>query len=180
MRTLVDQLSQYAAYHRDARNVATHFIGIPMIVVAVAMLLSRPAWAGVLPGGIALSPALVAVVVTTLYYLVLDRPFGLAMGVLLALALWAGQWAAEQSTAVWLAWGLGLFVLGWAIQFVGHVFEGRKPAFVDDLMGLIIGPLFLVAEAAFAAGLRREVAHAVEARLGAAPPNGRRGTPAAA
>ena len=167
MRNLVDQLSQYAAYHRDARNVATHFVGIPMIVVAVAMLLSRPAWPGLLPGGIVMSPALVAVLATTLYYLVLDRPFGLVMGVLLALSLWAGQWAAAQSTAVWLAWGLGLFVLGWAIQFVGHIFEGRKPAFVDDIMGLIIGPLFVVAEFGFLLGLRREVEAVIESRAGA-------------
>ena len=179
MRTLVDQLSQYAAYHRDARNVATHFVGIPMIVVAVAVLLSRPALGGLLPGGVALSPALLVVLATTLYYMKLDGRFGVVMGVLLALSLWAGQWLAAQRTGVWLGWGLGLFVLGWVIQFIGHVFEGRKPAFVDDLMGLVIGPLFLVAEAAFAAGLRPEVHQQVLARLGAAEGQ-RRGTPAAA
>jgi uncharacterized membrane protein YGL010W len=43
MKSLVDHLSQYAAYHRDPRNIASHFIGIPLIVVAVAVLLSRPA-----------------------------------------------------------------------------------------------------------------------------------------
>jgi uncharacterized membrane protein YGL010W len=42
MKSLVDHLSQYAAYHRDPRNIASHFIGIPLIVVAVAVLLSRP------------------------------------------------------------------------------------------------------------------------------------------
>ena len=31
MKTLIDHLSNYAAYHRDTRNVVTHFIGIPMI-----------------------------------------------------------------------------------------------------------------------------------------------------
>ena len=44
MKSLVDHLSQYAAYHRDPRNIASHFIGIPLIVVAVAVLLSRPEW----------------------------------------------------------------------------------------------------------------------------------------
>ena len=43
MKTLVDQLAQYADYHRDRRNIATHFVGIPMIVLAVQVLLSRPA-----------------------------------------------------------------------------------------------------------------------------------------
>ncbi|MFG0398253.1 Mpo1-like protein, partial [Pseudomonas sp. zjy_11] len=44
MKTLVDHLSQYANYHRDPRNIFTHFIGIPMIVLAVTILLSRPGW----------------------------------------------------------------------------------------------------------------------------------------
>jgi uncharacterized membrane protein YGL010W len=44
-------------------------------------------------------------------------------------------------------------VVGWVIQFVGHYYEGRKPAFVDDITGLIIGPLFVVAEAAFLMGM---------------------------
>ena len=179
MRSLVDQLSQYAAYHRDARNMATHFVGIPMIVVAVATLLSRPALGELLPG-VVMSPALAVVLATTLYYLKLDLRFGAVMGLLLGLSLWAGQWAAAQGTGVWLGWGLGLFVVGWVIQFIGHIFEGRKPAFVDDIMGLIIGPLFLVAEAAFAAGLRPEVHQQVVARLGAAASGADRGTPAAA
>ena len=53
MKSLVDHLSQYAAYHRDPRNIASHFIGIPLIVVAVAVLLSRPEWAA---GGVWISP----------------------------------------------------------------------------------------------------------------------------
>lgn len=50
MRTLTQQLTQYAAYHRDRRNIATHFIGIPLIVLALGVLSSRPAFAvGALP-----------------------------------------------------------------------------------------------------------------------------------
>ena len=43
MKTLVDQLAQYADYHRDRRNIATHFVGIPVSVLALQVLLSRPA-----------------------------------------------------------------------------------------------------------------------------------------
>ena len=43
MKTLTDQLANYAAYHRDTRNILTHLFGIPMIVLAVAVLLSPPA-----------------------------------------------------------------------------------------------------------------------------------------
>ncbi|WP_459206571.1 Mpo1 family 2-hydroxy fatty acid dioxygenase [Pseudomonas sp. MLB6B] len=163
MKTLVDHLSQYAGYHRDRRNLFSHFLGIPLIVLAVAILLSRP---GVSAAGLWLSPALLAVLGAALFYLRLDRRFGLAMSVLLGLCLWAGQALARQRTGLWLGSGVGLFVLGWAIQFVGHYFEGRKPAFVDDLSGLIVGPLFVVAEVAFMLGWRREVQHAVEAVAG--------------
>ena len=163
MKTLVDQLSQYGAYHRDTRNLTTHLVGIPMIVVSVTTLLARPGFEW---GSIALSPAAVVALAATIFYLALDLRFGIAMGALLALSVALGQWLAGFGTATWLASGIGLFVVGWIIQFVGHHYEGRKPAFVDDLVGLTIGPLFIVAEVAFMMGLRREVEREIEARVG--------------
>jgi uncharacterized membrane protein YGL010W len=165
MKTLEDQLAQYAAYHRDSRNVITHMVGIPLIVVAVATLLSRPAL-GIAP--LVLSPAVLAGMIAAIFYLRLDARFGIAMTLLLALSIWAGQVLAAQSTVLWLACGLGMFIVGWVVQFVGHYYEGRKPAFMDDLMGLAIGPLFIVAELGFLLGLRRDVRRAMEERVGGA------------
>ncbi|TBU96914.1 DUF962 domain-containing protein [Phytopseudomonas dryadis] len=163
MKTLVDHLAQYAAYHRDRRNIATHFIGIPMIVLAVAVLLSRP---GLPVAGVWLSPATLVTLAAVCFYLRLDLRFGLVMTLLLGLALWIGALLAMGGTALWLSAGLGLFVVGWIIQFIGHFYEGRKPAFVDDIMGLMVGPLFVIAEAAFLLGLRHEVELAVVQRAG--------------
>ena len=134
-----------------------------MIVVAVAVLLARPAlqWQGW-----TLSPALAVATLCTLYYLRLDLRYGIVMGALLALSVAVAHQLGAMDTVTWLSFGVGLFVLGWVIQFVGHVFEGRKPAFVDDLIGLVIGPLFVVAEVGFALGLRREVMQAIEATCG--------------
>ncbi len=168
MKNLVDHLSQYAAYHRDIRNIISHFIGIPLIVVAVAVLLSRPGWTSWTLGGIWLSPALLVSLACTIFYLRLDRPFGALMGVLFALCLWVGASLVQRGTMIWLFAGVGLFVVGWVIQFVGHYYEGRKPAFVDDVTGLIIGPLFVVAEAAFLLGMRKRLQHDIEARVGKA------------
>jgi uncharacterized membrane protein YGL010W len=164
MKTLTDQLSQYAAYHRDRRNILTHFVGIPMIVMAVAVLLARPVFAQW--GVVALSPATLVTLASVLYYLRLDLRLGVVMAALMALCLWFAQAVAAQPTATWLVVGIGLFVVGWVIQFIGHYYEGRKPAFVDDITGLIIGPLFVVAEAGFLLGLRRELHHDIEARVG--------------
>lgn len=39
-----------------------------------------------------------------------------------------------------LAWlALGLFVFGWALQFIGHAFEGKPPEFLKDWRFLLVG-----------------------------------------
>jgi uncharacterized membrane protein YGL010W len=41
----------------------------------------------------------------------------------------------------------GLFVGGWALQYVGHyVFEKNDPAFYGDLYYLLVGPVWVAAE----------------------------------
>lgn len=163
MSPLIAQLSKYATYHRDSRNIQTHFVGIPLIVLSVFVLLSKPS-VSVL--GLMLTPAIVVFVVSSIYYISLNLIYGVVMtfahGILLTLA----DNISLNSTVVWLSWGIGLFVVGWIIQFVGHYYEGRKPAFVDDLMGLAIGPLFVVAEAGFLLGLGKKVEREVEAIAG--------------
>lgn len=88
------------------------------------------------------------------------------MSMLLAVCLWIAMHCTQLPTGAWLTWGLGSFVVGWIIQFIDHYYEGRKPAFVDDIMGLAIGPLFVVAELAFLFGLRKSLENDIETRLG--------------
>ena len=164
MRNTTELLSQYAEYHRDRRNIATHLVGVPMIVFAVGVLLARPAFA---LGGLALSPAWLLFAVTAAWYLtrgdlVVGAAVSAVVGVLVALA----HGVAYGSTASWLAWGVGAFVVGWIIQFVGHYYEGRKPAFVDDLIGLLVGPMFVAAEAMFALGWNPVLLGEIEAKAG--------------
>ena len=159
MKTIVEHLAQYAAYHRNRKNVATHLIGIPMIVVGILTLLSRP----VLPMEfMIITPASIAVFLSIIFYVRLDIPLGLLMTVLLWFALATGRYFAAMPTELWLSWAIGLFVVGWVFQFIGHYFEGRKPAFVDDIMGLAVGPLFVVTEVVFMLGLRKELKADVE------------------
>lgn len=166
MKSLADQLANYAAYHRDRRNIALHFVGIPLIVLAVEILLSR---AAIAIGPISATPAMIVSAIAALYYLRLDPRLGLLMAVLLALGAWLGVAIAAQANPVWLGAGIGLFVIGWAIQFVGHIYEGRKPAFLDDVIGLAIGPLFVVAEALFLLGLRPDLKDALTAKADRRP-----------
>ncbi|MDT7525815.1 DUF962 domain-containing protein [Pseudidiomarina sp. GXY010] len=162
MKTITDHLAGYAAYHRDRRNIYTHLVGIPMIVIAIEILLSRPS--GIILG-VPLSPAILVSALAALFYLKLDVFLGILMTLLLGLAVWLGSHVALLPTSAWLSWGIGLFVIGWVFQFIGHYYEGRKPAFVDDIMGLAIGPLFVVAEVVFMLGLKKPLHQAIEARF---------------
>jgi len=154
MKTLVQHLAQYASYHRNTRNVITHIVGIPIIVVSVAALLARLTLE---VNGVTLSAAMVMAAASILFYLRLDIGLGLIMAVLMSGSVMVGTDIAALPITQWLAISVGSFVAGWIIQFIGHYFEGRKPAFVDDLSGLAIGPLFVTVEVLFMLGLRRDL-----------------------
>jgi uncharacterized membrane protein YGL010W len=164
MRPAVDLLSQYALYHRDRRNIVSHFIGVPMIVFAVGVLLARPAFA---VEGTLLTPAWLVFAPIAAWYLTRGNlMLGVAVSLEVAALLWLGQMAAAGSVASWLAWGIGFFVVGWIIQFVGHWYEGKKPAFVDDLAGLLVGPMFVSAEGMFMLGWNKPLLKEIERRVG--------------
>jgi uncharacterized membrane protein YGL010W len=164
MRAATDLLSQYAQYHRDRRNIASHFVGVPMIVFAVGVLLAKP---GFVLGGLMLSPAWILFALAAAWYLtrgnlVLGLAVSAAVGVLILLAHLVGG----SGTGAWLAWGVGFFAVGWIVQFIGHWYEGRKPAFVDDVVGLLVGPMFVTAEALFALGWGKSLLAEIERRVG--------------
>jgi len=170
-------MSFYAAYHQDARNKATHFIGVPLIAFSLMIPLG---WLRADVGGFALSAALAVTVVLLLYYLVLDIPLGLAMVAVFGLMLWAAEPLSLAPLAVGLGWFLVLFIGGWALQLWGHAFEGRKPALVDNLFQIFVAPIFLAAEVFFALGYKPRLHEAVRQRalemraqagIGAAPGN---------
>lgn len=170
------QLIEYARYHRDPRNIATHFVGIPLIAFGIAAMLARIPLgdaAALLPGAHWLVWAL-----TGVWYLRQGRwsltvPTMAALAALVALA----QPLGDASTATWLTWGLGSFVVGWVFQAVGHVWEGRKPAFFDDLRGLLVGPMFVLAEILMVLGLQSGLQATIDAAAG---PVQRRGARAVA
>lgn len=158
------QLVQYARYHRDPRNIATHFIGVPLIVFAVAALLARAQFD---IGELTVGANWVLWAVAVGWYLKQgQRSLALITALVLAVLVALADPLGTAPLNAWLAWSLGIFTIGWAFQFVGHFWEGRKPAFMDDLRGLLIGPLFVMAELAFALGTCRALRADIEAAAG--------------
>ena len=98
------------------------------------------------------------------YYFVLDFALAVAMLVVLGALIWLAELLAAGGAAHAWIWFGAAFVGGWILQLVGHVFEGRKPALVDNLFQIFIAPIFLCAEVFFALGLRSGLRSAVQAR----------------
>jgi uncharacterized membrane protein YGL010W len=129
-------LADYGAYHRTPGNLACHAVGITLIVFGILSALHLIPVAGLW------TASEVLVVVAGAFYLSLDVGLGIAMvaaGVLLDLGARAvGDWRV----------GVAAFVLGWGFQGVGHgIFEKNSPAFLKNLLHLLVGPAYLVNEA---------------------------------
>ena len=151
------QLAMYASYHRDERNRATHFIGIPAIVfsILVPLALAR--------SGNGISAAMVVAVLAVLGWIALDRVIGLAMAVVMLPMLIVAEWIARTygSSTAWIVFAV-FFVGGWIFQLVGHMWEGRRPALADNLFQAFIGPMFIMAEVLIWLGLKPELKQAIE------------------
>jgi len=164
MVTIEQNLTQYAAYHRDRRNIATHFVGVPMIVFSVVLAL---AVVEIPAGPVVLTLAAIASIAASIYYLKLDLTLGITMAVaLFAMCAAASEITHRAGTGLALGIAATIFVVGWAIQFLGHKWEGMKPAFIDDAKQLLIGPIFVCAEAYFLCGAMQHLRKYIEDRVG--------------
>ena len=161
MKTLEEQMGFYAAYHQDRRNKATHFIGVPVIILSLFIPL---AWLRVEVGGVPITAATVIAAALLVYYFMLDAVLGMAMLVVFALLGWAGDRIAALGATQGWTWFAVLFVGGWILQLVGHVFEGRKPALADNLFQIFVAPVFLCAELFFALGYKPALHAALQER----------------
>ncbi|MFA5942889.1 MAG: Mpo1-like protein [Candidatus Thermoplasmatota archaeon] len=161
MKTLVDQMSMYAAYHKDATNKAIHFVFVPLIIwSAMGLLVQIGSWP---LGAMEITVAHLIAVVLLAYYLYLDFPLGVAMVFLFTVMLVT---VLQVQTALgpdaWMLF-LAVFAGSWIAQLVGHAaFEHRKPALADNLFQVFVAPIFVMAEWAFTLGLRRQLRDEVE------------------
>lgn len=144
----------YAAYHRDPRNKATHFVGVPLIMLAILVPLS---WLRLEAAGFELTAAVLLAAAVLGYYFVLDLPLALVMLVVIGGLIWLAEALAALGPGPGWAWAGVLFAGGWALQLAGHAFEGRRPALADNLFQIFVAPIFLAAEAAFGLGWRRDL-----------------------
>ena len=138
MREIDRLITHYGESHQNKTNVLIHAIAVPSIFfVTVGLLYSIP-----VPDFMAamkVTWAHVLAIPTLYYYFRLSGPIGAAM-TLMIIATFAGLRGLEYANIVVWQFCLGLFVLMWILQFIGHKIEGKKPSFFEDLRYLLIGP----------------------------------------
>jgi len=135
---------EYGESHQNHANKLVHWICVPAITVSLLGLLWSIPTPGFTGQQFLLNWATLFIALVLVYYLVLSIP--LAIGMLLFTAgIVCLIYLHEQYIPLHL-WqtSLGIFVLAWIGQFVGHKVEGKKPSFLQDLQFLLIGPLWLL------------------------------------
>jgi uncharacterized membrane protein YGL010W len=147
MKTLQSWLDEYSVSHRNPINKRIHWVCVPLIMLsALGMLwvLPRPAFfAGVSPY---LNWATLLILASLIYYTLLS--VRLAAGMLLVSAVMCLVLELLMRLPWPLFWtSLVIFAGAWIGQFIGHKIEGRKPSFFKDLQFLLIGPVWLLADA---------------------------------
>lgn len=157
MQTLPQLLQSYGAYHTKRATLYSHFIGVPLVVFGIMIF---TAWIKINVAPV-FSLALVwpLVIVIGIYYIRLDWKIGLGLLAIFCLLAAIACWYTAAGVDAFSVWTfLICFIGGWIIQFVGHVFEGKKPAFLDNLWQMLAAPLFLAVELLHVLGYRQDLA----------------------
>ena len=149
MRTLDQFLTKYGETHRNPTNQLIHYICVPAIFISSLAL------------GWLVSLSLFGVDATWAPWINLSTVAGtgilfffysrLGIRVMIAMLSWFAISVAfilgvqASPLPLWAVAGT-VWVVAWVAQLIGHNVEGAKPSFFDDLVFLLIGPLFVLDE----------------------------------
>ena len=140
MRTYQEWMTEYAQSHTHPLNQKIHQICVPIIffnVLAVCWFVPIPfidnAYINLTTAGACLALA---------FYWSINLRVFLCMLIILLVILGVNMFYQESQTYLYV--NIFLFVLAWIGQFYGHRVEGVKPAFIEDLLFLLIGPIWVL------------------------------------
>jgi uncharacterized membrane protein YGL010W len=144
MRPVQAWLDEYGESHINPTNKIIHWICVPLIVLSLVGAL----WSLPVPQAFAdISPLLnwgaLFVLASIAYYFIMSIPLALGMLLVMLPALALLTWASGLSTPLWML-SLGVFIVAWIGQFIGHMIEGKRPSFFKDVQFLMIGPIWLL------------------------------------
>jgi uncharacterized membrane protein YGL010W len=137
-------LSEYGESHKNATNKLIHWICVPAIMFSLMGLFYTIPF--VVERSIYANWASVLVLLTLLYYATLSLPiftgFILVGGAMVVGNHFLYEMLNPSINYVFVC--IGIFVIAWIGQFIGHGIEGKKPSFLKDLQFLLVGPAWLL------------------------------------
>ena len=147
-------MARYAEHHRHPFNLLTHVVGVPAIVWALFV------WLADVPVPVVGDAAVVLIALVGVLYLSIEWTAAVAtLAWIIPLYRSAASAAGDPDRATQVTM---LFVLGWALQFLGHAVEGKRPALFENLFQVFVAPVFVTVEVLQRLGCYRDVAEATE------------------
>lgn len=151
MKSFIQQAHMYASFHQSPQTRSTHFIGVPLIVFSLMILLGFIKI--IMPGVFSTNLAVLVTVAVLAYYFRLNWQLALPLTLILIALLWLASWFSQYGPTSLGIWTFTIsFIAGWSVQLYGHYIEGKRPAFMTNLSQALIAPMFLMAESLFMAG----------------------------
>ncbi|MCO7226782.1 DUF962 domain-containing protein [Pleionea sp. CnH1-48] len=144
MKSATQWFQEYGESHQNKTNKLIHWLCVPAIFWSVALMLwdvPQPSWMAEYAW---LNWATLTLAFVMIFYTLMSLSLSIGMLLFSVLVMWAC--AALQSISPIPLWqvGVGIFVVAWILQFIGHHIEGKKPSFFQDIFFLLIGPAWLM------------------------------------
>ena len=134
-------LEKYGESHTHPINVLIHKIFVPLIMFSVIGIL----WAIPVPEMLRQIPlanfGMLLVVTSLIFYLTMGFKIFLGMLIIISLIVYGNILVENYPYQLQLM--IVIFVFSWIMQFIGHKIEGKKPSFLEDLLFLLVGPVWV-------------------------------------
>ncbi len=126
-------LNQYGESHQNPTNQIIHKVCVPLILWSLLGLLS------LIPAPI--NAAYLLIGLGLIYYAKFRNLYVyFIIFVQIVPMMIAIYFLQDQGYKFWL----GIFIIAWIGQFIGHKIEGKKPSFFQDIFFLLIGPVWIL------------------------------------
>ena len=132
-------LEKYGESHQNPKNILIHKIFVPLIMFSVIGILWAIPLGDSLPWYLNLGVGLV--IISLIFYFSMGALISFFM-LLIVTPMIYGNYLLAQ-TDVHLISCIIIFVVSWIMQFYGHKIEGKKPSFLEDLLFLLVGPVWV-------------------------------------
>ena len=134
-------LEKYGESHTHPVNVLIHKIFVPLIMFSVIGLLWALPWPSFFPQGLLFNYGMLLVVFSLLFYMTMGLKILLGMTFIISPIVYGNILVSNYQYHVQLM--AGIFIFSWIMQFIGHKIEGKKPSFFEDLLFLLVGPVWV-------------------------------------